>query len=70
MTDGEWMKAARLELGLTYDEMGRWLETDGQSVRRIESDPGRSTHRKPAPRMMKLMRAYLAGWRFEGEGGK
>jgi len=70
VTEGEWMKAARLQLGLTQEEMGRWLETDGQSIRRIESDPSTKTHRTPAPRMVRLMKAYLAGWRFEREGEK
>ncbi|EAU45102.1 helix-turn-helix domain-containing protein [Salipiger bermudensis] len=61
MTPAE-IREARELLGLTQAELGRLLETDGQTVRRMEMDPGASTFRKPAPRMVRLIEAYLQGY--------
>lgn len=61
------MKAARKALGLTIDQMAKMLDTDRRSLRRIETDPmrgsGQHTSRDPAPRMVRLMQAYLEGHR-------
>ena len=57
------LKNARERLGLTQAQLGRLLDTDGQTVRRMEMPPDASTHRKPAARMVRLLQAYLAGYR-------
>lgn len=62
MTPSE-IRQARQKLGLTVAELAGLLETDAQTVRRMEMEPEASTARKPAARMIRLMRAYLAGYR-------
>jgi len=57
------IRAARVSLNLTQAQLGALLETDGQTVRRMEGDPSHSTFRKPAVRMVRLIRAYLDGYR-------
>ena len=57
------VKEARHSLGLTQAQLGHLLDTDGQTVRRMELDPAASTFRKPAPRMARLIQAYLDGYR-------
>lgn len=57
------LKTARHRLGLTQEQLGRLLDTDKQSVYRMELEPGRLTHRKPPPRYVKLLTAYLEGYR-------
>ena len=59
----EQIKGARLRLDLTVSEMAAMLETDAQTVRRMEMNPEASTFRKPAARMVRLIRAYLNGFR-------
>lgn len=59
------IKEARQKLGLTQAQLGAMLDTDGQTIRRMEMDPGASTFREPAPRMVRLIEAYLAGYRPE-----
>ena len=59
----EEFKEARESLGLTQAQLGTLLDTDGQSIRRIEMPEDASTHRKPAPRMLRLLMAYLDGYR-------
>lgn len=56
-------KATRKTLGLTQAELATLLDTDAQSVRRIEMPPTASTARKVAPRMERLMIAYASGYR-------
>ena len=56
-------KAARKELGLTQAGLSQVMDTDAQSIRRIEMDASASTSRTPAPRMARLLRAYLSGYR-------
>lgn len=56
-------KQARQSLGLTQSQLGILLDTDGQSIRRVEMDSDASTRRKPAPRMARLLQAYLDGYR-------
>lgn len=62
MTPAE-LKSARQHLGLTQAELARLLDTDPQTVRRMELDPEASTFRRPAPRMERLLAAYLDGYR-------
>ena len=57
------MRRARLALKLTQAQLGAMLDTDGQTIRRMELDPSASTFRKPAVRMVRLIRAYLDGYR-------
>ena len=57
------IRAARLALGLTQAELAKMLDVDTQTVTRTESTPDRSKHRKPAVRMIRLIRAYLDGHR-------
>jgi DNA-binding transcriptional regulator YiaG len=57
------IRAARLALGLTQAELAKMLNVEARTVRRMESDPAHSTHRKPAVRMVRLIRAYLDGHR-------
>ena len=57
------LKEARQSLGLSVRQMAELLETDPQSVRRMEMSHERSTHRFPPPRVERLIRAYLDGYR-------
>lgn len=59
----EELKAARLALGLTQAQLGAVLDTDGQTIRRMEMPAEARTHRPPAVRMARLIRAYLEGYR-------
>jgi len=61
--DHEVVRIAREKLGLTRDELAALLETDAQSVQRMEMHPECSTHRKPPNRVKRLLEAYLWGWR-------
>ena len=56
------IREARLSLGLTQSQLGAMLDTDGQTIRRMEME-GTSTARLPAVRMVRLIRAYLDGYR-------
>ena len=57
------IKKARLRLGLTVSQMAAMLETDAQTIRRMEMSSEASTFREPAARMERLIRAYLDGHR-------
>ena len=57
------LKAARHQLGLTLAQLGALLDIGWQQVARMEMSPDRSTSRCPAPRVEKLISAYLAGYR-------
>ena len=57
------IKKARRDLGLTVTQMGELLDTDAQTVRRMGYDANKSTSRTPAVRMVRLIHAYLAGYR-------
>ena len=59
----EEIRAARHTLGLKLREMAQLLDTDLQTVQRMEMSHDRSTHRSAAPRMVRLIRAYLDGYR-------
>jgi DNA-binding XRE family transcriptional regulator len=62
MTPDE-IRGARVLLGLSQSQLAELLETDAQTVRRMEMDQNRSTHRLPAPRMCRLIMAYVDGYR-------
>ena len=57
------IRAARIALGLKPDQLAKMLDVGTQTVTRMESTPDRSKHRKPAVRMVRLIRAYLDGHR-------
>lgn len=57
------LRGARTELGLSVMQMAALLETDAQTIRRMEQTPLAKTFRKPASRMVRLLRAYLCGYR-------
>lgn len=57
------LKEARHTLGLSVTDLARLLDTDAQSIRRMEQREDASTFRRPAPRMIRLIRAYLDGYR-------
>ncbi len=57
------IKAARQALGLSLSQFAALLDTDPTTTRRLEMDPRHSTARVPAPRMVRLVRAYLDGYR-------
>lgn len=57
------LREARHTLGLSVAQMADMLDTDPLSIRRMEMDQDRKTARAPAPRMIRLMVAYLAGYR-------
>ena len=57
------IKAARQALGLSLSEFAEMLDTDPTTTRRMEIAPHNSTARQPAPRMVRLIQAYLDGYR-------
>jgi len=57
------IKAAREALGLSLSEFAELLDTDKTTTRRLEMEPSHNTARAPAPRMVRLIRAYLEGYR-------
>ena len=57
------IKLARQALGLSLSEMAEMLDTDPTTTRRLEMAPHNSTARQPAPRMVRLIQAYLDGYR-------
>ena len=59
----EEIKEARQKLGLSSHQLASLLETDPQTIRRMEQSETANTFRKPAPRMVRLLRAYLDGYR-------
>ena len=62
MTPAE-IKQARQSLGLSVAQLAALLDTDPQTIRRMEQSERANTFRKPAPRMVRLIHAYLAGHR-------
>lgn len=53
------IKEARHSLGLSVADLARLLDTDSSTIRKMELDETASTFRPPAPRMVRLLRAYL-----------
>lgn len=62
MTSAE-IKEARHTLGLSASQLAKLLDTDPQTIRRMEQSEAANTFRRPAPRMVRLIRAYLDGYR-------
>lgn len=57
------IKEARHKLGLSAPQVAALLDTDPQTIRRMEQSETANTFRSPAPRMVRLLRAYLDGYR-------
>jgi DNA-binding transcriptional regulator YiaG len=57
------IKLARQALGLSLSQFAAVLDTDPTTTRRLEMAPHNSTARQPAPRMARLVTAYLDGYR-------
>lgn len=62
MTPSE-IKEARQSLGLSQKQMADMLDTDPRVIRSVEAPDGATTHRAPAVRVERLLRAYMAGYR-------
>jgi DNA-binding XRE family transcriptional regulator len=59
----EEFKAARRGLGLTQGQLGRILNTEPDTIRRWEREPGYSTARDPNPVAAQVLRWMLDGFR-------
>jgi hypothetical protein len=57
------VKYARVLLGLTLRELSIMLDTDASTIRKMELSEDSSQYRRPAPRMVRLIVAYLNGYR-------
>lgn len=57
------IQKARVQLGLSVDDMARMLGHTGQHQRRLESAPDAEMHRPARPTTCRLLRAYLDGYR-------
>ncbi len=62
MTPSE-VKYARQTLGLTLKDFSVMLDTDASTIRKMELNEESSQYRRPAPRMVRLIMAYLKGYR-------
>jgi len=57
------VKETRHRLLLSVSEFATMLDTDASTIRKMELSEGSSQHRNPAPRMVRLMDAYMRGYR-------
>lgn len=57
------IRFARGVLRLSIADMARLLDTDEITIRRIERAIEAKTHRPPPARVVRLLRAYLDGYR-------
>ena len=57
------IKEARQKLGLSAPQLAALLDTDPQTIRRMEQSEAAKTFRRPSPRMVRLLRSYLDGYR-------
>jgi DNA-binding transcriptional regulator YiaG len=57
------IKRLRDDLGLSAADLAALLETDENTVRRMEMRRDTKNARLPARRMTRLMQAYRDGWR-------
>lgn len=57
------IRFARGVLRLSIADMARLLDTDEITIRRIERPIEAKTHRPPPARVVRLLRAYLDGYR-------
>lgn len=63
MTPAE-IKAACLTMGLTQRQLAALLDIPSKgALVKMMADPGTPTHRPPAARVVRLIKAYLAGYR-------
>jgi DNA-binding transcriptional regulator YiaG len=62
MTPSE-VKEARHRLLLSVSQFADMLDTDASTIRKMELSEGSSQYRRPAPRMVRLIIAYLNGYR-------
>lgn len=60
---GEHVRYARQKLGLTQRQLAAMCEMDPRILRAVEQKPGTSTRRSPPARMIRVLDAYLAGYR-------
>lgn len=60
----EQIKGARHDLGLTTAQLGQMLDIKDERTMRKHMQPVESAqHKQPSPRMVRLLKAYLAGYR-------
>ncbi len=60
----EQINQARLDLGLSVAEFGAMLDIKSErAMAKHMTDPLRSSSKPPSARMIRLIRAYLAGYR-------
>lgn len=57
------VKNARRNLELSVSEFAQMLDTDASTIRKMELQEDSSQYRRPAPRMVRLIVAYLNGYR-------
>ena len=57
------IKNARLQLGLSVTEASELFEMTEIDIRRLELNENAKTLRKPPVRFIKLLNAYLSGYR-------
>ncbi|MBA4613832.1 hypothetical protein H1W37_19415 [Stappia taiwanensis] len=57
------IQKARVQLGLSVADMARMLGHSDLHQRRLESDPDIEMHRRARPTTVRLLRAYLDGYR-------
>lgn len=61
--DHEEIQRARVALGLSVEDMARMLGHAAVHQRRLESSPAVDMHRVARPTTVRLLRAYLDGYR-------
>lgn len=59
----EQITEARQTLRLSQSQLADLLETDKSTIRKMEFPDNAAQHRQPARRMVRLIRAYLDGYR-------
>lgn len=57
------VKNARRYLGISISQFAKMLDTDASTIRKMELSEGSSQYRRPAPRMVRLIMAYMEGYR-------
>lgn len=57
------VKNARRYLGISVSQFAQMLDTDASTIRKMELSEGSSQYRRPAPRMVRLIMAYIDGHR-------
>lgn len=57
------LRRAREILGLSREELAAVMETDPSTVKRWEMDPAMKSARPAPARVVRLMEAYLSGFR-------